>query len=103
MIAQVAPLTVAGLLLLGSIDAWLLATLVENTVSDGQIVTASTRPATKVRDLPHEEPEAKPLDTYNRIVVQPLFFKTRTPYVAPPRPLPPAPDRSPRPFRPTPA
>ena len=83
MTSRVAPLALAGLLVLGSIDAWLLTTLIDVGAAD-DVVPAASEPLLNLQMPPRETTAAKPIDAYRAIVAQPIFFKTRVPYVAPP-------------------
>jgi len=91
MTAQIAPLALGTLLVVGGVDAWLISTLIESATPDDRIVTAATGPAHKVQTPIQAPPSVKPIDAYNPILAQPIFFKARTPYVAPPPPPPPGP------------
>src|SRR5262245_4031852 len=89
MTTQIAPLALGTLLVIGGVDAWLITTFIEGSTSDDQIVTASTGPVLKLQTPIQPPAPVKPIDGYSRILSQPIFFKTRTPYVAPPPPPPP--------------
>ena len=91
MTSRVAPLAMAGLLVLGGLDAWLLTTLIDVGAADDQVATEVTAASSSVQAPISPAPPARPINAYGRIVAQPIFFKTRLPYVAPPPPPQPPP------------
>jgi len=82
MIARMAPLTAAWFLFLGGVDAWLLSVLIDDSPPSEQVVTGAIGAAPNLTDV--NLPPAKSLDAYRYILAQPIFLKTRAPFVAPP-------------------
>jgi hypothetical protein len=91
MIPQLAPLTLGLLVAAGCADAWLISTLIGSATSDEQIPTAATKPVLKLQTSDLVPPPAKPIGAYSVILAQPIFFKTRAPFVPPPPAQPPTP------------
>ena len=86
---RIAPLRAAGLLVILSINAGLLASVVLLATSDGMAVVDkipwSVNLAGSVANAAHR----KPIEGYGEILARPVFFKSREPFVpAPPAPLP---------------
>lgn len=89
MIGRIPPLAAATLLALIAFNAWLLTIVLDRGDTDGPLITGALGPAPTVRGLTQLPPEIRPITSYNQTLAQPLFFKSRTPFVAPPpRPLP---------------
>jgi hypothetical protein len=95
MMSRIAPLTLGTLFVVGCVDAWFISTLIGSTTADEQIVTKATKPFLKLQSSDQAPHPAKPIGDYSAILAQPIFFKTRAPYVAalpaPPPARPPAP------------
>ncbi|HEY7550092.1 MAG TPA: hypothetical protein VH913_11320 [Hyphomicrobiaceae bacterium] len=95
MTRRVAPLALAGLAGLASLNAWLLAAALEIPAPGPQakasVAAAGQSPDPSASEL--DPPEPRPLAAYGQTVAKPVFFKARAPYVPPPPPPPPAPPR----------
>jgi hypothetical protein len=93
MTRRVAPLTLAGLLGLASLNAWLLAAALETPAPEPDVKVAvpaadhAAHPSAAELDVP----KPRPLAAYGQTLAKPVFFKTRAPYVPPPPAPPPAP------------
>jgi hypothetical protein len=94
MTVRVPPLTTASLLALTAVNAWLLTVLLQDRGSEAQPVVAKSewRPKSTGSSLGMAGP--KPLSVYGGILAQPIFFKSRQPFVPPP-PAPPPPLKAP--------
>jgi hypothetical protein len=91
MIFRLPPLAVFGLLVLGGMNVWLLSVLVEGNALGDHVPTGTIGSALVIPGPGSAVPTARPIGAYNRILAQPVFLKTRAPFVAPPPPPPPAP------------
>lgn len=91
MSVRIAPLAAAGLLVLGSIDAWLLSVVIEDIAPNDQSSVGRIEWKPKLSTLTEGMPSAKPIDAYRQTLAHPVFFRTREPWVAPPPPPPAAP------------
>ena len=81
---KITPLALIGLVALGSLNAWLL------TVVIGEFAPANpvSPPAANQTGKPAAAMPApitqKPIGSYGKTLAQPVFFRTRSPYVPPP-------------------
>jgi hypothetical protein len=91
MTVRIPPLTAAGLLALTAVNAWLLAVLLQDHGSMAQPVVAKSEWKPKSSGSTLGMPGPKPLTIYGSILAQPIFFKSRQPFVPPPPPPPLAP------------
>jgi hypothetical protein len=86
---NVAPLRAAGLLVVVGINGGLLATVATQLLSDG---VAAVDKIDWNANLPRSVANAanrRPVEAYGQILVRPVFFKSREPFVpAPPAPPP---------------
>jgi hypothetical protein len=95
MTLRVSPLALAGLLGLASVNAGLLAVVLDDTRPEATVkepVAATDQapipPSSGPRLL-----KPKPITAYGETLARPVFFKSRAPYVPPPpAPLPPPPE-----------
>lgn len=91
MTTRIPPLTAACLMILGGINVWLLSILIVDSAPGDHIATSTVVSAPKLQVPADTLSPAKPIDAYNQILAQPIFLRTRAPFVAPPPPAPPAP------------
>jgi hypothetical protein len=95
MTRRIAPLTLAGLAGLASLNAWLLAAALETPALERDVKAAvataghTANPSASELDVP----KPRPIAAYGQTLAKPVFFKTRAPYVPPPPPPPPAPPK----------
>lgn len=85
---KITPLALISLLALGGLNAWLL-TLV--FAEFAPIVPASPQPPSQVGKQAATNPAPiaqKDIGSYGKTLAQPVFFRTRSPYVPPPPPAP---------------
>ncbi len=85
---MIPPLTAAGLLALTAVNAWLLTVLLQDHVSQAQAPVAKSEWRPKGSGSTLGMPGPKPLTVYGSILAQPIFFKSRQPFVPPPPPSP---------------
>jgi hypothetical protein len=90
MSARIAPLAAAGLAALAAANVWLLTVVLANPSVDEPAGVAAPAWSPKPSSTGGTA-TAKPLGAYRETLAQPVFFKTREPYVAPARPAPPPP------------
>ncbi|HEY7300025.1 MAG TPA: hypothetical protein VH684_19130 [Xanthobacteraceae bacterium] len=94
MRSRITPLAAASLLALVGIDAWLLATIIDDAfLSEDPSPVRAPDWSPKVSGST-ELVLAKPIVSYDQTLRRPLFFKKREPFVprppaAPPKPAPP--------------
>lgn len=89
MTARISPLATVGFLILIGVNAWLVSVLVDDSAPDDAIVTGSLGNTTKLHALPDVSLTGQPIASYSLTLAQPIFFRTRAPFVAPPAPPPP--------------
>jgi len=82
------PLTAAGLLALTAVNAWLLTVLLQDHGAEAQTPVAKSEWKPKSSSAALGMPGPKPLTIYGSILAQPVFFKSRQPFVPPPPPPP---------------
>jgi hypothetical protein len=91
MSLRIAPLTAAGLFALAAVNAWLLSLLLQDRASEGQVLATKSEWRPKPPASAAGVPGPKPLTVYGGILAQPIFFKSRQPFVPPPPAPPPVP------------
>lgn len=90
MIARMSPLAAVGFLALVSMNAWLISVMIDENGPDDSIATGSLGAQPKIQSIGDASVATKSLASYSQTLEQPIFSKTRTPFVPPPPP-PPAP------------
>ena len=95
---RIAPLAAAGLAALVGVNLWLLSIILGEATGEEALPIAAPWDA-KLPGPGRDDAAAKPITAYRQTLAQPVFFKTREPYVAPPpRPAaPPTPAAIPKP------
>ena len=88
MSVRISPLTGAGLIALTAVNAWLLIVVLHDHRPEAQAVVATSEWKPKPPGSTTGVPGPKPLTVYGGISAQPIFFKSRQPFVPPP-PAPP--------------
>jgi hypothetical protein len=91
MSMRIAPLAAAGLAALVAANAWLLTVVFADPKADEPAGVAAPAWNPKLPGAGGGTATAKPLAAYRETLAQPVFFKTREPYVAAPRPVAPPP------------
>jgi len=86
---RIAPLAAAGLALLLGANVWLIAIIFAGATSEEPLPVAAPAWEAKFSGVGRGA-AAKPIGAYREMLAQPVFFKSREPYV-PPRPTPPSP------------
>ncbi len=86
---RIAPLAAAGLAALLGANLCLIAVIFTGATSEEPLLVAAPAWDAKLPAADHDT-ALKPIGAYRRMLAQPVFFKSREPYV-PPRPAPPAP------------
>ena len=96
---RIAPIALAGLAALAGVNLWLLSIIVSDATSEQAVPAAVPAWDVKLAGRGRNDAAAKPISAYQQTLAQPVFFKTREPYVAPPpRPAaPPVPAVIPKP------
>ena len=89
MTIRVAPLTAASLVVLAAANIWLLSVVLQDHGPEAQVVAAKSEWRPKPPSSTMGVPGPKPLTVYGGIIAQPIFFKSRQPFVPPPPPPPP--------------
>jgi hypothetical protein len=87
MSVRIAPLAAAGLVALAAVNAWLIGIVLADPNADEPAGIAAPAWNPKLSDA--GTAAAKPIGSYRQTLAQPVFFKTREPYVAAPRAAPP--------------
>jgi hypothetical protein len=87
---RIAPLAAAGLALLAGVNLWLLSIILGGASGEEAQPVAAPAWDAKLSGPGRDGAAAKPIGAYRQTLAQPVFFKTREPYVAPP-PRPAAP------------
>ena len=88
---RLSPLALSGFLVMGCIDAWLLTVAVGALATSDELPSGKFEWSSRLSPADGETLAAKPTSAYNEILLRPIFFKTRAPFVPPPPPPPPAP------------
>jgi hypothetical protein len=81
---RIAPLAALGLAALAGINLWLLTIILTGAADEEPVSAASPVWDAKWSGHGKADVAAKPISAYAQILAQPVFFKTREPYVAPP-------------------
>jgi hypothetical protein len=89
MSPRMAPLAAAGLAALAGVNLWLLSIIVGDATGEAAPPVAAPAWDAKLSGPGRDGAAAKPITAYRQTLAQPVFFKTREPYVAPPRPAAP--------------
>ena len=90
MIRHIAPLRVAGIGILACINALFFLVLLGNITQDEEAI-APIQWSPNLTPFQDVSKASKTSGTYGQISAQPVFFKTRAPYVPPPPPPSPLP------------
>jgi hypothetical protein len=78
-----------GLALVGGLNLWLLAVTASNLRSDGGITPDKVEWTPDLMSSFERAEQKKTLESYKEILAEPIFYKTRKPFVpAPPTPAP---------------
>lgn len=93
---RIAPLAAIGLAALAGTNAWLLTIVVADLAGEEPAAIAAPAWNPKLSGTGDELAAARPIDAYRQTLAHPVFFKTREPYVAPPRPVAPTPAALPK-------
>jgi hypothetical protein len=97
MSVRIPPVIAAGLIALGAVNAWLLTVVLQDQTAEAQAAPAASQWKPKAPGSVAGVPGPKPLTVYGAILAQPLFFKSRQPFVPPPPPVAKAPPPPPPP------
>jgi hypothetical protein len=90
MIPRIAPLAAAGLAALAGVNLWLLSIILGDATGEEAPPVAAPAWDAKLSGSSRDGTASKPISAYRQTLAQPVFFKTREPYVAPPpRPVTP--------------
>jgi hypothetical protein len=81
---RIAPLAALGLAGLAGVNLWLLTIILAGAAGEEPVSQASPAWNAKWSGPGTAEVAAKPISAYGQILAQPVFFKTRAPYVVPP-------------------
>jgi hypothetical protein len=102
MNARIAPLAAAGLASLAGVNLWLLSIILGGTTGEEAQRVAAPAWEAKLSGAGRDGAAPKPISAYGQTLAQPVFFKSREPFVAPPpRPVaPPTPAGIPKPTAP---
>jgi len=90
MSPRIAPLAAAGLAALASVNLWLFSIIIGDATGEEAPRVAAPAWDAKFSGSGRDGGVPKPIGAYRQTLAQPVFFKTREPYVAPP-PRPAAP------------
>jgi hypothetical protein len=90
MTLRVPPLIAATLIALATLNAWLIAVLRQEQSPEAEALATKAAWKPKSPSSVAGVPGPKPLTVYGAILAQPLFFKSRQPFVLPPPAPPPA-------------
>ena len=96
MSISISPLTAASLMALGAVNAWLLSVVLQDRGPEPLTVAAKPEWRPEPPGSTMGAPGPKPLTVYGGILAQPIFFKSRQPFVPPP-PAPPPMAKAPAP------
>jgi len=94
---RIAPLAAAALAALVGVNLWLLTIILAGAVGEEPAPMAAPAWDAKLSGPGKGETAAKPITAYRQTLAQPVFFKTREPYVAPPPVASPTPAAMPKP------
>jgi hypothetical protein len=84
MNVRVAPLAAMALAALAGVNLWLLNIILAGATVDDPAPVAAPAWDAKLSSSGRDDAAAKPISAYRQTLAQPVFFKTREPYVAPP-------------------
>jgi hypothetical protein len=88
---RIAPLAAIALAALAGVNLWLLTIILAGATGDDTAPVAAPAWDAEISRSGPNDAAAKPISAYRQTLAQPVFFKTREPYVAPPpRPVAPA-------------
>jgi hypothetical protein len=90
MTTRVVSPSVIGLMLVVGVNVWLLTVIAAHIVSNDSAVVGRSDWTPNLSKLVEDSRNRKSIGAYNQILMQPIFFKSREPFQAPP-PVPPAP------------
>jgi len=96
MTIGISPLTAASLVALAAVNVWLLGVVLQDHGPEAHAVAAKSEWRPKPPGSMTGVPGPKPLTVYGGILAQPIFFKSRQPFVPPP-PAPPPQAKAPAP------
>ena len=88
---RIAPLRAAGLLVILSINAGLLASVVLLATSDGMAAIDKIPWSVNLAGSVANTASRKSIEGYGQILARPVFFKSREPFIPAPPPQPPVP------------
>ena len=88
MSRRITPLAAAALAALAGINVWLLTIIFAAASGEEAQPVAAPAWEAKLSASGRDGTAAKPIGTYRQTLAQPVFFKSREPYVAPPPPPP---------------
>jgi hypothetical protein len=98
MTLRIAPLAAAALAALAGINVWVLTVIFADASGEEAPPVAAPAWEAKLSGSGREGAAPKQISAYRQTLAQPVFFKSREPYVAPPRPVaPPVPAAMPKP------
>jgi hypothetical protein len=100
---RIAPLAAIGLLMLASLDGWLSLLVLGGMLYDAAPDVPKGEWHPQLPTSGDDDAAPKPLEGYPLTVAQPVFFKTRAPFVTPPPAPPPPPPKVAQPAPPAPA
>jgi hypothetical protein len=88
---RITPLAAMGLVALAGVNLWLLTIILVGATDDAPASVSTPVWDAKLSSSGRDDAAAKPIGAYRETLAQPVFFKTREPYVPPPpRPVAPA-------------
>jgi hypothetical protein len=85
---RIAPISAASVLALSCLNAWLLTMALARPEAPPEGSAVSFNPPSEPSALPPSTSKLKAITAYTRTLSEPVFYKSRVPYVAPP-PAPP--------------
>lgn len=99
---RLSPLALLSFVAMGCVDVWLLTVALGTFANDDEVPTGKFEWSSRLSTSGSGMPDVKPINAYNEILLRPVFFKTRAPFVPPPPPPPPPQAAIPRPPPPDP-
>src|SRR5258708_30664347 len=87
---RTSPPGAAGLFIVLGFNVWLLMAIATEIISDRSAAADKVNWSPGLPSTVGNISSRKPIEGYGQILVRPVFFKTREPYVAPPPPPSPA-------------
>jgi hypothetical protein len=85
---KLAPLPLVSIVALSSLNAWLLNLIIFEIAPTSLVPPALPSQSGKYAVKTVNSITQKPIGAYNKTLAQPVFFKSRAPYVPPPLPAP---------------